>query len=104
MDANAVGMQHVTGEGLREGFGGLIGEADKKILARDFADDMAAGMRRSLSHGFNGWIDDHLASVQAWGFDLGARDVPVQLWHGHDDFRVHSPIHDGYFPKYLEPN
>ncbi len=88
MNANAVGMQHVSGEGLREAFGGLIGKADKEVLDGDFAEEMAAGMRRALSHGFDGWIDDDLAFVQEWGFDLGAINIPVLLWQGDDDFMV----------------
>lgn len=88
MNANAVGMQHVTGAGLREAFGGLIGKADKEVLDGDFAEEMAAGMRRALSHGFDGWIDDDLAFVQEWGFDLGAINIPVLLWQGDDDLMV----------------
>lgn len=88
MNANAVGMRHVTGSGLRDAFGGLIGKADKEVLAGDFAEDMAAEMRRALSHGFDGWIDDDLAFVQEWGFDLSAITVPVHLWQGDDDFMV----------------
>lgn len=94
MNANAVGMQHVTGAGLREAFGGLIGKTDKEVLAGDFAEDMATEMCRALSHGFDGWIDDDLAFVQEWGFNLGAIDVPVHLWQGDDDFMVpHSHSH-----------
>lgn len=88
MNANAVGMQHVTGAGLREAFGGLIGKADKEVLDGDFAEEMAAGMRRALSHGFDGWIDDDLAFVQEWGFDLSAINIPVLLWQGDDDLMV----------------
>jgi len=88
MNSNAVGMQAVTGEGLREAFGGLIGKADKEVLAGDFADDMASEMRRALAHGFDGWIDDDLAFIRTWGFDLGAINIPVHLWQGDDDFMV----------------
>ena len=88
MDANASAMKKVDGNGLREAFGGLIGEADKEVLAGVFADDMAAAMRRGLSHGFDGWIDDDLAFVQPWGFDLHHISIPVQLWQGDDDFMV----------------
>lgn len=88
MLVHAVGMQQVTGGQLREAFGGLIGESDIEVLAGGFADDMAAEMRRALSHGFNGWIDDDLAFVQDWGFDLGEIGVPVHLWQGDDDFMV----------------
>ncbi len=94
MAANAVGMQEVTGAGLREAFGGLIGKADKEVLSGRFADDMASEMRRALSNGFDGWIDDDLAFVQDWGFDLTAIRVPVHLWQGDDDFMVpHTHSH-----------
>ena len=88
MNANALGMAQVTGQGLRDAFGGLIGNADKAVLAGEFADDMAAGMRRALSHGFDGWIDDDLAFVREWGLDLSAINIPVFLWQGNDDFMV----------------
>lgn len=70
MNLNAVGMQKVTSEELRGAFGGLIGEADKAVLAGSFADDMAAEMHRALLHGFDGWIDDDLAFVEEWGAEL----------------------------------
>lgn len=88
MNSNASSMQHVTGQGLRDAFGGLIGKADTEVLAGEFAEDMAAGMRRALSRGFDGWIDDDLAFVQEWGFDLSAINIPVFLWQGDDDVMV----------------
>ena len=88
MNANAVGMQEVTGAGLRAAFGGLIGKADKEVLSGSFADDMASEMRRALSHGFDGWIDDDLAFIKGWGFELSDVQVPVHLWQGDDDFMV----------------
>ena len=88
MNVNALAMKNVTGNELRDSLGGLIGDADKEVLAGEFADDMAARMRRGLGHGFDGWIDDDLAFVQDWGFDLGHITVPVQIWQGDDDFMV----------------
>lgn len=88
MNANALDMQQVTGAGLREAFGGLVGNADKKVLSGEFADEMAAGMRRALTRGFDGWIDDDLAFVQDWGFSLNEIKIPVQIWQGDDDFMV----------------
>lgn len=36
----------------------------------------------------DGWIDDHVAFAQPWGFDLGDIKVPVSLWHGSADERA----------------
>ena len=36
----------------------------------------------------DGWIDDHIAFANPWGFDLGAVEVPVSLWHGSADQRA----------------
>ncbi len=88
MNANALEMQKVTGPELRSALAGLVGKADKEVLLGDFAEEMAAGMRRALSRGFDGWIDDDLAFVQEWGFDLNEINIPVQVWQGDDDFMV----------------
>ena len=88
MNANAIALKDVTGDEIREAFGGLLGDADKEVLAGEYANDMAGAMRRGLGNGFDGWIDDDLAFVQNWGFDIGHISVPVQLWQGDDDFMV----------------
>ncbi|MBC7462903.1 MAG: alpha/beta fold hydrolase [Actinobacteria bacterium] len=88
MNANAAAMARVTGEEIRAAFGGLIGTADKAVLDGPFAAEMAAAMRWGLAQGFDGWIDDDLAFVRDWGFDLADISVPVVIWQGNDDFMV----------------
>ncbi|MEV7279970.1 alpha/beta hydrolase [Streptomyces sp. NPDC093111] len=41
-----------------------------------------------VSH--HGWLDDCLAFVRPWGFDVSAVAAPVLLWHGLDD--AFSPV------------
>ena len=86
MNENAVPMKQVTGNDIREAFGGLIGDADKAVLEGAVADEMAATMRNGLAVSFDGWIDDDLVFVKPWGFDLAAITKPVILWQGDDDF------------------
>jgi pimeloyl-ACP methyl ester carboxylesterase len=86
--ANAEAMRNVTGPELADAFGGLVPQADKDALAGGFADSMAATMRRALECGFDGWIDDDLAFVQPWGFDLAGIAVPVAIWQGDLDLMV----------------
>lgn len=88
MKTNASSMQQVSGSQIRESLGGLIGSADKAVLEGSFAEEMAAAMRFGLAEGFTGWIDDDLAFVRDWGFDLGAIKLPVIIWQGDDDFMV----------------
>ena len=85
----------VTADQIVEAFGGLIGDADKKALNEGAAEGTAASYRHSLVRSYYGWMDDDLAFVQPWGFELGQISVPVELWQGNDDFMV--PHAHGYW-------
>ena len=100
MDTNASVFKNVTGEMIREVFGGLIGDADKAILQGDFAEENATSIRKGLAVSFDGWIDDDIAFVQPWGFDLSAIKVPVQIWQGDDDFMV-PHAHSYWLEKHI---
>ena len=88
-------MANVTGEQLIEAFGGLIGDADKAAYTPKVADSGAEDFRHGLSNGYYGWMDDDLAFVQPWGFDITRIQQPVELWQGNDDFMV--PHAHGYW-------
>jgi pimeloyl-ACP methyl ester carboxylesterase len=80
----------VTGDQLAEAFGGLIGDVDRACLSGPLAGWLAATVRRAMSTGIDGWLDDDLAFTRPWGFDLSAVDVPVTVWQGADDRMVPS--------------
>jgi pimeloyl-ACP methyl ester carboxylesterase len=88
LTANAEPMRSVTGPELADAFGGLVPQADKDALAGGFADSMAGTFRRALAPGFDGWIDDDLAFIEPWGFELSSLDVPVTIWQGDLDLMV----------------
>jgi pimeloyl-ACP methyl ester carboxylesterase len=100
MEDNAGAMKTVTGDEIREAFGGLIGDADKAVLEGEEADAMAASMRSALAVSFDGWIDDDLVFVKNWGFDLAAITRPVYLWQGDDDFMV-PHAHSYWLEKHI---
>ncbi|GAA1513357.1 alpha/beta hydrolase [Kribbella lupini] len=59
-----------------------------ELLASLGADDNGRHQRlhASLVDGLDGWIDDYLAFLRPWGFDLTAIKAPVSVWYGsHDD-------------------
>jgi pimeloyl-ACP methyl ester carboxylesterase len=95
MKRNASGLAQVTADEIIDAFGGLIGEADKKALNDGAAEGVAKSYRQSIEHGYYGWMDDDLAFVEPWGFDLPSINKPVELWQGNDDFMV--PHAHGYW-------
>jgi pimeloyl-ACP methyl ester carboxylesterase len=65
--------------------------------------------------GQDGWVDDNIALVRPWGFDVGSITVPVSIWHGSQDTRVprahaewflaHLPGAQGYeYPGAHDPD
>lgn len=100
MNDNAVAMKNVSGNDIREAFGGLIGDADKEVLEGATADAMAATMRSGLAVSFDGWIDDDLVFIKHWGFDLEAITKPVILWQGDQDLMV-PHAHSYWLEKHI---
>ena len=100
MNENAEPMKSVTGNDIREAFGGLIGQADRAVLEGEAADQMALSMRSALAVSFDGWIDDDLVFVKPWGFELSEITKPVFLWQGDDDFMV-PHAHSYWLEKHI---
>jgi pimeloyl-ACP methyl ester carboxylesterase len=70
---------------LRATLGDLLSGPDRAVLSGEFAEYLAASMKAAVEHGIWGWLDDDLAFVGDWGFDLGAIAVPVTIWQGEQD-------------------
>ena len=100
MDLNAGTFKKVTGSEIIEAYGGLLGDADKAALSAGSAEHMAASTRSALAVSFDGWVDDDLAFVKPWGFELAAITKPVFLWQGDDDFMV-PHAHSYWLKKHI---
>jgi len=86
--ANAAGHRTVTGDQIVAELGGLIPAVDRLALERGLADQLASSVRRALTGGFDGWVEDDLAFAKPWGFALDAIAVPVAVWQGDLDLMV----------------
>lgn len=100
MKKNYEAFANVQGSDLIGSFGGLIGEADKQALTPAVAEADAKSFRRALSKGYYGWLDDDLAFVQRFGFNLNEITKPVLVWQGDDDFMV-PKAHSEWLAKHI---
>ena len=64
-----------------------LAEEDRVQMARHAA-VIAAQMGQGLAPGVDGWVDDDLALVAPWGFDVADIRVPVRLSYGRADTLV----------------
>lgn len=78
----------VTSDDVAASLAGLVSDVDRTALTGEFADMAARSFRRSAVDGVDGWIDDDLAFVKPWGFDVEEIDVPVAVWQGRHDRMV----------------
>jgi pimeloyl-ACP methyl ester carboxylesterase len=80
-----------------------LAESDIATLkARTTEDGYLARVQAAFRDGADGWIDDAIAMVQPWGFDLSAIRVPVSVRYGLDDVLVPSS-HGEYLARAI-PN
>jgi pimeloyl-ACP methyl ester carboxylesterase len=88
LERDAEKLATVTGGEIGASLGGLVDDVDREALTGELAETMARMLRRALSTGIAGWLDDDLAFVKPWGFDLSQITVPVSIWQGAHDQMV----------------
>jgi pimeloyl-ACP methyl ester carboxylesterase len=91
LEREAERMLQSSPEELHEALGDLVSDVDRAALTGEYAKHLHSTMRDSVRHGVWGWLDDDLAFVRPWGFDLDAIRVPVTVWHGAQDRFVPLP-------------
>jgi pimeloyl-ACP methyl ester carboxylesterase len=80
-----------------------LAESDITALkARTTEDGYLARIKSAYQAGVDGWIDDCIALVQPWGFDLTSIAVPVSVRYGLDD--VLCPSGHGEYLTRVVPN
>jgi pimeloyl-ACP methyl ester carboxylesterase len=69
-----------------------LSDVDARALTGELAEHLTHLIQRGLGPGVDGWVDDDLAFLAPWGFDVGAIGVPVAVWQGEHDLMV-PPAH-----------
>lgn len=76
-------------------------ESDREIMARP---EIKAMLRESAleqtRNGIWGWVDDNLAFVKPWGFDVAAIHVPTAVWYGAQDVLT-PPRHGEWLARHV---
>jgi pimeloyl-ACP methyl ester carboxylesterase len=85
-------LKDADGEALVRDLANLLPEIDRQVLTSEVGADAVAGMVGGVQVP-DGWVDDDLAFVRDWGFDLRALAVPTYVWQGSEDMMV--PFHHG---------
>jgi pimeloyl-ACP methyl ester carboxylesterase len=68
-----------------------LDEADRSVLGDTAMQQMInENMREAFRSGVWGWVDDGLAAVKPWGFELSEIKVPVEIRYGAKDVLVPS--------------
>jgi pimeloyl-ACP methyl ester carboxylesterase len=85
--ADAEALKGITPEGLIEVMSTLVSPVDAGALRGEVGEFLARSMPDVFAAGADGWVDDDLAFVEPWGFDVADIRVPVLVWQGrHDQF------------------
>jgi pimeloyl-ACP methyl ester carboxylesterase len=88
LEEEAAGLRTASPEQLREAMAPFLSDVDAQALTGELAEHLTGMIQAGLADGVEGWIDDDLAFVKPWGFDLGAITVPTLIWQGVRDEMV----------------
>jgi pimeloyl-ACP methyl ester carboxylesterase len=81
-------LMAVGPDGLADAMRSLLPDVDLEALDARLTSYMYDGFAVGLRHGIDGWLDDDLAFVRAWGFEPDRIGVPVLVVQGAHDLMV----------------
>jgi pimeloyl-ACP methyl ester carboxylesterase len=86
--ADAAGIVAAQPEQLADAMRPHLSDVDAAVLTGDVATFLLDGVKAGLRDGVEGWVEDDLAFLAPWGFDVASIAVPVLVWQGVHDLMV----------------
>jgi pimeloyl-ACP methyl ester carboxylesterase len=78
-----------------------LSQADRSVLAQEVVQQkLRMSLREAMAQGIGGWVDDDLAMVRPWGFELSEIRIPVQVRYGARDVLV-PPAHGAWLAAHI---
>jgi pimeloyl-ACP methyl ester carboxylesterase len=90
--ADAESLKEITPQGLIEAMSTLVSPVDEGALRGAIGEFLATSMPDVFREGADGWVDDDLAFVEPWGFEVADIRVPTLVFQGRHDLFV-PPSH-----------
>jgi pimeloyl-ACP methyl ester carboxylesterase len=91
-------MAAAGAQALRDELASLLTGADAEVIEGDYAEYLHGSLVGT--GGVDGWLDDDLAFVSDWGFELDAISAPVLVRHGEQDHFV-PPAHGRWLAEHI---
>jgi pimeloyl-ACP methyl ester carboxylesterase len=102
VEAQASELLRADRETLVQAFHSLLCPVDAAVLTTDFANFVLRSVREGIGERRDGDVDDEIAFVTPWGFELSQIRIPVLLMHGEQDRMV--PVSHGKWLASKIPN
>ena len=89
-EAQRPSMVGNTVAGVIAAMDSILPFADKAAMAKhpDLGQHLVETNNEGLAHSADGWVDDSMAFIKPWGFELSEIKVPVFLYQGSVDAMV----------------
>jgi pimeloyl-ACP methyl ester carboxylesterase len=85
MEARRAWILQATPAEFKAGMSSSMPAGDQASFTEAVAEDLRANGLEALRLGVDGWIDDEVAFVKPWGFEVTEVAVPTSLWQGTED-------------------